>query len=276
MLPYLSLTKPRISLMVILTAAVGYWLSASNFSFSKLLFLVVGTWAASSGASVLNQYLERFNDSLMERTKKRPIPSGTVEPEKALLFGVGISLLGVFILVIQNNLLTGFIALLTVFLYVFLYTPLKQITAYNTVIGAIPGALPPMGGWVAGAGEIELGAWVLFLIMFLWQLPHFYAIAWIYKDDYERGRFKMLPSVSMSGTLKATTGASILLFFSSFIPLYIGLGGSLYFIGISLLGVIMIFYSLKLNFVPSKNNARSVLFASLIYLPSVLVLLVLP
>ncbi len=276
MSPYLALTKPRISLMVIITAAIGYILSTNEFSLTQFLFLILGTWAASGGASALNQYLERFNDGLMERTKRRPIPSGAVDSEKALLFGVGLSLFGVFILVVQNNLLAGFIGLLTIFLYVFLYTPLKQISAYNTVVGAIPGALPPMGGWAAGAGEIELGAWALFLIMFLWQLPHFYAIAWMYKDDYERGGFKMLPSVSKNGTLAATLLTSVLLLCASLIPNFIGLGGAIYLIGASLLGVGMVLYSLKLLFSPTRNNARSVLFASLIYLPCVLGLLVLP
>lgn len=275
MSPYIALTKPRISLMVIITATIGYILSTSDFSFTEFLSLIIGTWAASGGASALNQYLERYNDCLMDRTKKRPIPSGAIDSEKALFFGVGLSLFGVFLLVVQNNLLVGFIGLLTIFLYVFLYTPLKQISAYNTLVGAVPGALPPMGGWAAGAGELELGAWLLFLIMFLWQLPHFYAIAWMYKEDYEKGGFRMLPSVSKNGTLAATLLTSVLLLCVSLIPNFVGLGGMIYLIGASLLGLGMILYSLKLLFSPTRENARSVLFASLIYLPCVLGLLVL-
>lgn len=276
MAPYIKLTKPRISIMVVITAAIGYCLGTNIFSTTTFLALLLGTWASSGGASALNQYLERQNDSLMERTKKRPIPSGLIEPERALLFGVALSLLGVFLLVTQVNLLTGFIALLTVFLYVFLYTPLKQISAYNTVIGAIPGALPPLGGWAAGAGEIGLGAWVLFLIMFVWQHPHFYAIAWMYKDDYEKGGFKMLPSVSQSGTLFAIVSTAFLLFVISLIPTFIGLSGVVYLVGATALGLLMIYYCFKMFWSPSRSNARSVMFASLIYLPAVLGLLLLP
>lgn len=276
MAPYIKLTKPRISIMVVITAAIGYCLSTNNFSTTTFLALLLGTWASSGGASALNQYLERQNDSLMERTKKRPIPSGSIEPERALLFGVALSLLGVFLLVTQVNLLTGFIALLTVFLYVFLYTPLKQISAYNTVVGAIPGALPPLGGWAAGAGEIGLGAWLLFLIMFVWQHPHFYAIAWMYKDDYEKGGFKMLPSVSQSGTLFAIVSTAFLLFVISLIPTFVGLSGVVYLVGATALGLLMIYYCFKMFWSPTRANARSVMFASLIYLPAVLGLLLLP
>lgn len=276
MAPYIKLTKPRISIMVVITAAIGYCLGTNNFSTTTFLALLLGTWASSGGASALNQYLERQNDSLMERTKKRPIPSGLIDPEKALLFGVALSLLGVFLLVTQINLLTGFIALLTVFLYVFLYTPLKQISAYNTVIGAIPGALPPLGGWAAGAGQIELGAWVLFLIMFVWQHPHFYAIAWMYKDEYEKGGFKMLPSVSPSGTLFAIVSTALLLFVISLIPAFIGLSGVVYPVGATALGLLMIYYCFKMFWSPTRSNAKTVMFASLIYLPAVLGLLLLP
>jgi protoheme IX farnesyltransferase len=262
--------------MVVITAAIGYCLGTNNFSTTTFLALLLGTWASSGGASALNQYLERQNDSLMERTKKRPIPSGLIDPEKALLFGVALSLLGVFLLVTQINLLTGFIALLTVFLYVFLYTPLKQISAYNTVIGAIPGALPPLGGWAAGAGQIELGAWVLFLIMFVWQHPHFYAIAWMYKDEYEKGGFKMLPSVSPSGTLFAIVSTALLLFVISLIPAFIGLSGVVYPVGATALGLLMIYYCFKMFWSPTRSNAKTVMFASLIYLPAVLGLLLLP
>lgn len=273
---YVCLTKPRILVMVLVMSAAGFFLGAKGLRPLDTFFLMlVGTALSSGGAAVLNNYIERDCDLKMHRTKKRPLPAGLVTPSEALSFGLLLVLLGVTLLAWQVNLLTGFLSLLTVFLYVLVYTPLKRITWWNTVIGAIPGALPPMGGWTAATGNLDLGAWVLFLILFIWQHPHFYAIAWMYRDDYERGGFKMLPVVKPDGksTFLQVIWFSVILIPASLLPTLFGMAGAFYAWGIALSGLVMFALGLNLWRTRSVHDARMLLKASVIYLPLFFILI---
>jgi protoheme IX farnesyltransferase len=237
--------------------------------------MLLGTALSSGGAAVLNNYIERDCDQKMHRTKTRPLPKGIITPPEALQFGLTLVLMGVTLLAWQVNLLTGFLSLLTVFLYVLVYTPLKRITWWNTVIGAIPGALPPMGGWTAATGHLDLGAWIVFLILFVWQHPHFYAIAWMYKDDYERGGFKMLPVVDPDGrsTFRQVIWFSVALLPVSLLPTYFGMAGMVYGWGIAILGIVMLMIGLNLQKSRSVQDAKRLLRASVIYLPLFFILI---
>jgi protoheme IX farnesyltransferase len=273
---YVGLTKPRIVTMVLVMSASGFFLGAKGLQpLYSFFILLVGTAMSSAGAAVLNNYLERDCDGLMNRTKKRALPCGAISPAEALSFGLILVLLGVSLLTWQVNLLTGFLSLLTVFLYVLVYTPLKRVTWLNTIIGAVPGALPPVGGWAAATGHLELGAWVLFLILFIWQHPHFYAIAWMYRDDYSRGGFKMLPVVDPDGasTFRQVIIFSVLLIPASLLPLYAGMAGALYGWGIFALGLVMLGIGINLARTRSVQDARLLLKASVIYLPLFFILI---
>lgn len=276
---YFSLTKPRIALMVLVTAALGFFLATGGkLEPLPILFLMLfGTWLSCAGASVLNQYLERDVDALMRRTCFRPLPTGQIGPLAALSFGVLLTLAGTVILAVGVNLLTGFLALLTSFLYVLVYTPLKRTTWLNTAIGAIPGALPPMGGWAAATGDLGVGAWLLFLVLFLWQHPHFYAIAWMYREDYSRGGLKMLPVVEPDGrsTFRQIIWFSIVLLLVSVVPFFVGISGSTYLVGAIVLGLMMLWYGVVLSRSHTIGDAKKVLRASIAYLPLLLTLMVL-
>jgi protoheme IX farnesyltransferase len=266
---YVCLTKPRILVMVLVMSAAGFFLAGQSLRpFDTFLLMLLGTACSSGGAAVLNNYLERDCDLRMHRTKNRPLPAGKLAPSEALYFGLVLVLLGVSVLS-RVNLLTGFLSLLTVFLYVLVYTPLKRVTWWNTVIGAIPGALPPMGGWTAATGELELGAWILFLILFVWQHPHFYAIAWMYREDYRRGGFKMLPVVEPDGssTFRQVVWFSVALIPVSLLPGYFGMAGALYSWGMGILGLIMLAIGVNVARTRSVQDARKLLKASVIYLP---------
>ncbi|MEE3135960.1 MAG: heme o synthase, partial [Candidatus Neomarinimicrobiota bacterium] len=197
---YLELSKLNILSLVLVATFLGYYLGNMGIgSWEKLLFTLLGTSLTAAGSGALNHYQEREPDSLMKRTKNRPLPAGLISPLHVLLYGVFMVISGSILLVWKVNFLTGFLSLLTAFLYVIVYTPLKRITWLNTSIGSIPGALPIIGGWTAATGEIGTMAWILFGIMYLWQHPHFYAIAWMCKDDYREANFKMLPVVEPDG-----------------------------------------------------------------------------
>jgi protoheme IX farnesyltransferase len=267
---FIALSKPRILVMVVLMTAAGYFLGAQTVEPLWTFFMaLLGTAISSAGAAALNNYLERDCDLEMNRTKSRPIQRGVLSPNEALNFGWITALLGVSILIWQVNLLTGFLSLLTTFLYVVVYTPLKRITWWNTVIGAIPGALPPMGGWAAATGEVGLGAWIIFLILFVWQHPHFYAIAWMYRDDYARGGFKMLPVVYPDGvrTFRQILGFSVLLIPVSLLPYMFQMAGVVYAAGMLALGVAMLGVGIRSWRTRSIGDARLLLQASVIYLP---------
>ena len=267
---YVCLTKPRILTMVLVMSAAGFFLGAKGLQpLDTFIIMLLGTALSSGGAAVLNNYIERDVDIMMHRTKTRPLPQGIITPAEALEFGITLVLMGVGLIAWQVNLLTGFLSLLTVFLYVLVYTPLKKVTWWNTVVGAIPGALPPMGGWTAATGNLDAGAWILFLILFVWQHPHFYAIAWMYRDDYARGGFKMLPVVEPDGlsTFRQVIGFSLLLIPISLLPTYLGIAGQFYAWGMVLLGVWMLAGGVTLWKTHSVQDARKLLRASIIYLP---------
>lgn len=270
---YLELTKPRILLMVLVTTTFGFLLGNEGRDSLVLLFLtLLGVGCATGGAAVLNNYLERDFDAKMVRTRGRALPAGLIEPFRALMFGVSLVLVGVLLLTWTVNLLAGFLVLLAAFLYVLVYTPLKRITWLNTTFGAIPGAIPPMAGWAAATGHIGAGAWALFAILFTWQHPHFFAIAWIFRDDYRAAGFKMLPAIERSGvrTVRLTIVSSLILLAVSLAPTLIGMAGWVYFFGTLLLGLLMLVAAL--SFARNRNigAARGLLKASIVYLPLLL------
>lgn len=274
---YISLCKPRITMMVLVTAAIGFFFGGQGIhSYSLFALTLLGTAITCSGAAVLNCYLERDLDARMSRTKNRPLPSGLIAPHNALAFGIILVLAGTVLLVWQVNLLCGFLALLTAFLYTHVYTPLKRITWLNTFVGAIPGALPPMGGWAGATGELSLGAWVLFFILFVWQHPHFYAIAWMFKDDYAKAGFKMLPCLEPDGssTFRQIHYYSLLLIPISLIPYFIGMTGQVYLLGSFALGIFMLLAGLNVSKSKSIIDARKLLRATVVYLPLLLILIV--
>lgn len=275
---YLTLTKPSILMMNVIVAALGYYLGGKGIvSVPVFLIFLTGTALSCGGACALNNYLERDIDARMKRTKKRPLPSGILAPVDALFFGLTLVLAGTTLLAWQVNLLTGFLSLMTTFLYVLVYTPLKKVTWWNTVVGAIPGAIPPMGGWAAATGSLDAGAWVLFLILFIWQHPHFYAIAWMYREDYARGGFKMLPVVDPSGksTFRQILVFSVLLLLVAALPTVIGMSGMIYLAGSIGLGIFMLAMGIVLARSGSVLDAKRLLRASIIYLPALLILIVL-
>src|SRR5882672_10841093 len=266
---YLELTKPRILVMVLVTTTLGFLLGGtSRDSVALLFFTLLGTGSATGGAAVLNNYLERDFDARMVRTRKRALPSGLIEPARALTFGVALVLIGTLLLTVAVNLLSGFLVLLAAFLYVLVYTPLKRVTWWNTTFGAIPGAIPPMAGWAAATGHVGAGAWALFAILFAWQHPHFFAIAWIFRDDYRAAGFKMLPSIEPSGTrtVRLAVGFSLFLLGVSLVPTLIGMTGLLYFSGTFLIGIVMLLGALSFARDRSVGNARRLLISSILYL----------
>ena len=277
-LAYLELTKPRIALMVLVTAALGYYLGvafAGEFpGWPSFLFAMLGTGMAGAGASALNQYLERDIDALMERTRERPLPTGTLSPQSALYFGVALALAGCFLLLFVNNLLTAFLTLQSTFLYVLVYTPMKRLTWLNTSVGAIPGAMPPLIGWAAATGTLHLGAWILFAVLYIWQHPHFFAIAWMYRDDYERGGLKMLPVVKPDGKsmFVQVMSFSLVLIPVSVLPTVVGLSGWLYSAGALVLGLAMLASGAAFTWQKTHGSAKRLLRISLIYLPMLLLL----
>jgi protoheme IX farnesyltransferase len=275
---YFSLTKPRIVVMVLVTVGVGFILGARGSAHPATLSLsLFGTALVAGGASALNQWMERGSDALMRRTAHRAIPTGRVTAAGALWFGVGLGLLGTAILLLGVNVLSAMVALTTLLLYVLVYTPLKPWTTLNTPLGAIPGALPPVIGWAAATGTLGIEALALFLIVFLWQFPHFLAIAWIYREDYARGGLKMLPAIDPQGTLTArqATVYALALIPAGLLPAIVGLAGSLYFVGALALGALYLSAAIRFWACVSEAAARKLLRMSFVYLPAVLLLLLL-
>ena len=231
---YAELSKLNILSLVLIATILGYYLGTSGLiSWKRLFIILLGTALTASGSGALNHYLERETDKFMVRTKNRPLPAGLIKPAEVMNYGVLMVLAGIMILVIQINMLTGFIALLTAFLYIVVYTPLKKITWLNTSIGSIPGALPILGGWTASSGSIDTMAWVLFAIMYLWQHPHFYSIAWICRSDYAEAKLKMLPVVEPDGnsTIRQIFWHLLLMIPITFLPFIQGALGLFYLIG---------------------------------------------
>jgi protoheme IX farnesyltransferase len=278
-LDFVELTKPRIAVLVLFTVAVGALLAEGSMPSPLILIhTLVGTALVAAGASTLNQYQERHLDAQMRRTENRPLPTGRVQPLEALVLGIALTLAGGAYLIIQlRQPWAALIAVITFASYVFVYTPLKQLTPSNTIFGAIPGALPPMIGWAAIRGPLNGEALSLFLIVFFWQLPHFYAIAWIYRADYAAAGYRMISTVDATGrkTARGMVGFCVALLFASLLPWYSGLAGPLYLVGAVLLGVGFLFSTLGFARKVSEARARRVLKVSLVYLPSVFGLLVL-
>ena len=268
---YFELTKPSITFMILISTALGYYLGSDGIlDFKRFLFTLLGSCLVSSGAGALNHFAEMETDRLMTRTSKRPLPSGIVAPDHARIFGITFILFGTFLLYIFTNPLTALLALITALLYIFIYTPLKRMTWLNTSIGAIPGSIPPLGGWVAAKGVLEPEAWVLFAILFLWQHPHFYAIALMFKEDYEKAGLKMLTVLEPDGrrTNRQIIWHSLLLIPVSLVPVYMNLLGIIYFYGALLLGLGYLLSGFMLVKKYSVDNARSLLRMSVIYLPA--------
>jgi protoheme IX farnesyltransferase len=273
---FLALTKPRVVLMVLVTAVVGYYVGVTGApDWLRVVHLVVGTLLAAGGTLALNQYVERDVDARMERTRLRPLPDGRLAPLEALLFGMAITVGGVAYLAAFVNVLSAAITAATVLLYVLVYTPLKLHTPLCTIVGAVPGALPPVSGWAAARDDLGLGAWVLFGILFLWQLPHTLAIARLYCADYARGGVRVLPVVDPDGgaTERHILNGSLALLAVSLLPTLIGLSGAVYFSGAFACGVALVGLGALQARTPSSVAARRVLLASLLYLPVVLALL---
>ena len=268
---YFELTKPSITFLILVSTALGYFLGGGGiFNHYHFMLTLLGSCLVSSGSGVLNHYAELESDRLMHRTRYRPLPTGVILEKQAIIFGLFLILLGVLILYLFINSLTAFLALLTAVMYLFIYTPLKKITWLNTSIGAVPGAMPPLGGWVAATGRLDPEAWILFAILFLWQHPHFYAIALMFKDDYEKANFKMLPVVEPDGsrTNRQIIWHLILLIPVSIMPVYMELLDMFYFYVALVLSIIYMMSGFLLVKKYSTQNARLVLKVSVLYLPA--------
>jgi len=274
---YIDLMKPSILIMVLITTILGFYLgSDGKIVWINLIWMLTGTTFSAGGASVLNQYLERDQDKIMNRTCDRPIPLGIISPYNALVFGIITVIIGTSILVVKINLLTGFLSLLTAFMYVLVYTPMKRITWLNTSIGSVPGALPPIGGWAAATNSIDSGAWILFAILYLWQHPHFFAIAWMCKNDYEKAGFKMLPVIEPDGkrTVRQILWHLSLLFPISLLPVLIGMNGYIYLYGSLIITLYYFLSAFPMLKNKSHKNASQILKASVLYLPALLIIII--
>ena len=275
---YIELTKPRITWLILMSTAVGYFFGARNaWNFWSILHTLLGTALIASGTAALNQWYEREADRKMRRTADRPIPSGRLSAKRALLFGILMSALGFFELALGVNWLSGLLGLFTLLSYLFLYTPLKQRTPLSTLVGAFPGAMPPMIGYAAASGVLDTQAWTLFAILFLWQFPHFLAIAWMYREDYARAGYVVLPAGKSKDRFVAwqTLLPSLALFVVPLVPAIRGESGIVYFAGALVLGGVFLCYSARFVFQMSTVSARRLLFASILYLPLLLVFLAL-
>ncbi|MFN2476259.1 MAG: heme o synthase [Chthoniobacterales bacterium] len=272
-----ELVKARLTLLVLVTTAVGFYLGANEpFAPLRLFHVVAGTALAAAGAAALNQWWERQFDALMHRTRARPIPAGRMLPRDALILGAVLSITGVAYLKLSCNGLSAALAAATIAIYILAYTPLKRISTVNTLVGAIPGALPPLIGWAAARGSLEAPAWSLFAILFCWQMPHFFAIAWMYREDYARAGFRMLSGSDEDGARsgRQSVGFTLLLILASSLPALVGLSSRAFlplelFAGLAFLALAFRFHQKR-----ELADARRLFFASIIYLPILLGLLV--
>ncbi len=274
---YAELTKPRITFLIVLTAAAGFALaSPGSVNYASLGSAMVGIALLSSGIATLNQYMERDLDALMRRTADRPLPSGKLLPWEALVFGAGLTVLAEIYLAVLVNPLSAVLGLTVIAGYLFAYTPLKTRTTLSTMVGAFPGAVPPLIGWAAARGSISIEAWVLFAILFLWQFPHFLAIAWMYREDYARAKILMLPVVEPDGrvTAQQIVVYTLLLLPVSLLPTVLGISGKVYLYGAIILGLLFLYSSVRAALSKSRQEARKLLLASVIYLPLLFILMV--
>jgi protoheme IX farnesyltransferase len=269
---YLELTKPRITCFILMSTAIGFVCGMNagvSWTWLTMLHTLLGTALIASGTAALNQWYEREADAKMDRTSARPIPSGRVTAPHALLFGIFLSLAGFADLWLGANLLTALLGLFTLVSYLFLYTPMKQRSPHSTTLGAIPGAMPPLIGFAAASGTLNWNAWILYAILFLWQFPHFYAIAWMYRADYAKAGIRMLPVVEPDGesTSRSMLYFSLALLPISMLPKFFAMAGNFYLAGALVLGLIYVYASLRSVFDCTVLRARQVLFASVLYLP---------
>ena len=272
-----ELVKARLTLLVLITTLVGFYVGARGaLDWALMIHTLLGTALLACGAAALNQLIEREHDAKMRRTEGRPLPSGRLQPDTVLLFGGFSSMAGLVYLAFAVNLLTSLLGAVTLVTYVFVYTPLKRVTWLNTTVGAIPGALPPLMGWTAATGELAGAGWALFAILFFWQIPHFLAIAWMYRDEYAKAGFVMLPGVDPTGERTAHQAVShaIGLLIVSLCPVLFRVAGATYFVGALLIG--LLFLAAAFAFARQLNvpRARQLFFASIIYLPLLLGLMV--
>jgi len=270
---FVALTKPRVVLMVLVTTLMGYDVALTGpADYLRMIHLLIGSLLAAGGTLALNQYRERDLDARMDRTRARPLPAGRLQPLEAWLFGVALTLVGTAYLAALVNPLAALVTLATTILYLFAYTPLKQRTPLCTLVGAVAGALPPVAGWAAARGDVAPGAWVLFAILFLWQLPHTLAIARLYRDDYARAGVRVLPVVDPDGasTERQVVLSCVALVTVSLLPAVAGWTGPIYLAGALVLGLAFSAVGVEQALVPSPRAARHVLLASLIYLPLLL------
>jgi len=279
---YWALTKPEVNFLILITTFAGFRLARPvefhHFPFMMLMHTLAATLLLASGAGALNQFVERRFDAQMRRTRRRPLVSGSVEPVTVLWFGILLSCAGGIYLAMAVNALASLLAALTLLSYLFLYTPLKRRTPLCTLVGAFPGAMPPVIGWAAASGRLNFDAWVIFAVLFLWQFPHFMAIAWMYRDDYERAGYLVLPRGGKR-RIRFMAWQSVLpalaLIPVSLVPWLTGLAGPVYMVGILLLGSYFCYCGAQLAVRKSNADARRLLFASIIYLPLVFVLMLL-
>lgn len=274
---FFALAKPRLNFLVVASALAGYVMGSGDTSnVVRLLCTLAGTGLVAGGASAFNQVIERRPDALMRRTRLRPLPDGRLLPRESLVFATLMSVAGLATLAAGANLLSAAVAFATLVTYAVVYTPLKLRSSFATVIGAIPGALPPVIGWAAARGDLSQGAWVLFGILFLWQLPHFLAIAWIYREDYARAGFLMLPVIEPDGR---STGRQAVLYCAALLPLslaptLIGMTGTLYFGGALVITLLFLALTIKFAWTRAIPDARRLFFGSIIYLPILWILMI--
>jgi heme o synthase len=274
---FVSLAKPRLNLLVVASTLAGYAMAGGEtLGVWRVAGLLLGTGLVAGGASAFNQVMERDLDALMRRTRTRPLPDQRLQPIEGLLFGAVVTLVGLLTIVASANVLAAVVALATLLSYVAVYTPLKRRSSFSTVIGAIPGALPPIIGWAAAEGTLPPQAWTLFGIMFLWQLPHFLAIAWMYREDYARAGFPMLPVLEPDGR---STGRQAVLYAAALLPLSLAptlmhMAGEFYFAGALVLGVAFLALTARFARTRSTREARQVFFGSIIYLPLLWILMI--
>jgi len=269
---FLELTKPRITVFILMSTGIGFVFGThlgSPWSWMQLFHALMGTFLIASGTAALNQWYEREGDALMFRTMKRPIPSGRVSANSALIFGTLISIAGFLELCAFVNLLTGGLALFTLASYLFVYTPLKRRSPISTTIGAIPGAMPPLIGYAAASGHLNYEAGILFAILFVWQFPHFYAIAWMYREDYAKAGIRMLPVVEpdLDSTARRILWFSFALVPLSLAPTFMAMAGTVYLIGAILLSAFVVYAGMQAAAMRTLTGARKVLLASIVYLP---------
>jgi protoheme IX farnesyltransferase len=274
---FVALAKPRLNLLVVASTLVGYAMAPGEpLGALAMGGLLLGTGFVAGGASAFNQVMERDLDALMRRTRTRPLPDQRLQPIEGTLFGVVITLAGLLLILTSSNLLAAGVALATLVSYVAVYTPLKRRSSLGTVIGAIPGALPPIIGWAAVDGALPVQPWVLFGIMFLWQMPHFLAIAWMYREDYARAGFPMLPVIEPDGR---STGRQAVIYAAALVPLSLApallrMTGEVYFAGALVLGLGFLWLTLRFARSRSVADARRVFFGSIVYLPILWILMI--